>query len=238
MVVQLRPNKYMDKTMSEKEQFEVNANLLSNFIVQDLLPIVGLGTYPLSELMLMAASVHRLQPTHIIEWGTNIGKSARIFYETVKNFNIKSEIHSIDLPSDVQHPENSLEYRGQMVKDLSDVKLHLGDGLTVAIDIAEKAGNDARILFFVDGDHLYNSVYNEVSNLLVKFPTQNILVHDTFYQCSQSGYNVGPAQAVNDALANVPNDFRILKTDLGGPGMTLLYHLPQVDHKLLGIEWI
>lgn len=224
--------------MSEKELFEVNANLLSEFIIQDLIPIIGLGTYPLNELMLMTASVHRIRPTHIIEWGTNIGKSARIFYETVKKFHINSEIHSIDLPDDVRHPEHSPGHRGQLVKGIPEIKLHQGDGLALAINIAENSGANSRILFFVDGDHLYDSVYGEISNLMNKFPSHNILVHDTFYQCPQSGYNVGPAKAVNDALANIPNDFNILKSDIGGPGMTLLYHLPQIDRKLLGIEWV
>lgn len=209
----------------DKELFEVNTAALSEYIVKDLLPIIGLGTYPLNELMLMTATIYRLRPTHIIEWGTNIGKSARIFYETIKKFNIPSEIHSIDLPDNVNHSEHPREHMGKLVRDIAAVKLHLGDGLDTAIKIAEQISGECRLLFFVDGDHYYNSVYREISTLMTKFPEHNILAHDTFNQCSKSGYYTGPFMAIQDALVNIPNDFCVLDTNLGCPGMTLLYHL-------------
>ena len=81
-------------------EFEINNWVISDFIVNCLVPIVGVHPFPLNELQLMVGTVCRFQPTHIFEWGTNIGKSARIFYETTNSFKIDAEIHSIDLPDD------------------------------------------------------------------------------------------------------------------------------------------
>ena len=70
-------------------KFEVNTRILSAFVVNDLLPIVGFSPFPLNELILMSAALCRIRPTYVFEWGTNVGKSARIFYETSKKFNFK-----------------------------------------------------------------------------------------------------------------------------------------------------
>jgi cephalosporin hydroxylase len=225
--------------LPEEEVFEVNALVLSKFIIRDLIPIIGDDTYPVNELMLMSAAVHRIRPTHIIEWGTNTGKSARIFHEIITKFNINCEIHSIDLPDDATHEEHNHKVRGELVKHIGSIKLHQGDGLKEAIKIASALDNNARILFFVDGDHLYDSVYREVFSLIKMFGNHNILVHDTFYQYKQSGYNIGPITAVRDALnINTNNTFKVLTINIGGPGMCLLYNLPKIDHKLLQIEWV
>ena len=74
-------------------EFEVNKWALSEFVVHRLLPIVGIHPYPLDELLLMSAAVCRLRPRHIFEWGTNVGKSARIFATSyiVLNRNLKPE---------------------------------------------------------------------------------------------------------------------------------------------------
>lgn len=218
------------------EVFEVNCRLLSKFIVNDLLPVVGPNYYPLNELMVMTAAVHRIRPTHIIEWGTNIGISARIFYETINKFEIDCKIHSIDLPDDTEHVEHSHAFRGQFVAGIDSVTLYQGDGLDIAIKIADSL-TDARILFFVDGDHSYESVYNELDTLMTKYPNTNILIHDTFYQDSISGYNIGPFKAVQNTLSK-HSTFSMVTTNLGGSGMTLLYNLPQIDHKLLEIQWV
>jgi hypothetical protein len=116
-------------------EFEVNNWALSTFVCESLVPIVGVHPFPLNELMLMAAAVCRLKPTHIFDWGTHIGKSARVFHETAKAFAIEIEIHSIDLPDSVGHLEHPGENRGLMVKGLSNVHLHLGDGLETALRI-------------------------------------------------------------------------------------------------------
>ncbi len=56
-----------------------------------------------------------------------------------------------------------------------------------------------------------------------QIPAASILVHDTFYQSEQSNYNIGPYLAIQAALKETPNTYRMLATDTGLPGMTLLY---------------
>ena len=74
---------YKFRTMNNKKntqgEFEVNNWIISEFIVEKLVPVVGVHPFPLDELSLMTAAVCRFQPELIFEWGTNIGKSARIF---------------------------------------------------------------------------------------------------------------------------------------------------------------
>ena len=105
------PDKNLDCT-----EFEVDNWVISDFLVNKLIPVVGTHPYPIMELSLMVASICRLKPNVIFEWGTNIGKSARIFYETGKQFDIPLEIHSIDLPDDLDHQEHPRSGRGRMVK--------------------------------------------------------------------------------------------------------------------------
>ena len=57
-------------------KFEVTTRILSVFVVNDLLPIVGFSPFSLNVLMLMSAALCRIRPTYVFEWGTNVGKSA------------------------------------------------------------------------------------------------------------------------------------------------------------------
>jgi cephalosporin hydroxylase len=217
-------------------EFEVNNWTISRFVLHRLVPIVGVRPFPLNEQMLMVAALCRLQPTHIIEWGTNIGKSARIFYETCRTFGISAEIHSIDLPDDVMHGEHPRKKRGLMVRGKEGVNLHLGDGLETSLYILSQSRNTMiRPLFFVDGDHSYESVKRELEGIISNAPMADILLHDTFYQSAGSGYNIGPARAIDDVLKNMPNDFNLLVQNTGLPGMTLLWrseHTPgNYDHR-------
>jgi hypothetical protein len=51
-----------------------------------------------------------------------------------------------------------------------------------------------------------------------------ILLHDTFYQTAESGYNIGPFKAIEDSLAKFPHlRFHRVDTNTGLPGMTFLY---------------
>lgn len=84
--------------------------MASEFIVQKLVPISDFSPYPLDELMLMVGSVCRFKPTHIFEWGTQIGKSVRIFYEIINHFKFSAEIFSFDLPDDIDHIEHLHEH--------------------------------------------------------------------------------------------------------------------------------
>ena len=205
-------------------EFEVNNWIVSEFIIDKLLPVVGFHPFPINEQMLMVATVCRLKPTHIFEWGTNVGKSARIFHETCSGFSIKTEIHSIDLPDDINHIEHPKNERGKFVKGIKEVTLHRGDGVKTALQIiSECKDNAARPLFFLDGDHSYESVKNELSKIITCVPQANILLHDTFYQSEESGYNVGPYKAIKEVLSTTPNNFKVFSQNLGLPGMTLLW---------------
>jgi cephalosporin hydroxylase len=206
-------------------EFEVDNWAISRFLVETLVPIVGVHPFPLNELVLMAAAVCRLKPEHIVEWGTHLGKSARVFYETARHFELMVEIHSVDLPDDSTHQEHPGRQRGMLVTGLERVHLYQGDGLTVCRDISARIGPSSRMLVFIDGDHQYDSVMRELTGVMESVPQAHILLHDTFFQSAESGYNVGPHQAIVDALAVAPRRYRVLSSQTGLPGMTLLYQL-------------
>lgn len=203
--------------------FEINNHVISRFIVKKLIPIVDIHPFPLNELILMTAAVVRLKPDVVFEWGTNIGKSARIFLEIKNYFKMNYEIHSIDLPDDVFHSEHPHHKRGHLVRN-KKVNLHLGDGIAVSLKLLKDYGFK-KPLFFIDGDHSYESVKRELSTIMKEIPEANILLHDTFFQSSESGYNVGPFLAVRDCLVEIDNSLLELSTNTGLPGMTLLYKI-------------
>jgi cephalosporin hydroxylase len=208
------------------DEFEVDNWLVSEFIVERLVPIVGVHPFPLNEMVLMVAAVCRLKPDHIYEWGTHLGKSARVFYETARHFGLNVDIHSVDLPDTVVHQEHPGNQRGMLVKGLEGVHLHQGDGLSVCLDIHARTAKPRETLVFIDGDHSYDSVKRDLAGIMTGMPEAHILLHDTFFQSRQSGYNVGPYQAIADALASAPRRYRPLSSNTGLPGMTLLYQLP------------
>lgn len=205
-------------------EFEVNNWVISEFILNKIISVVGIKPYSINELLLMVASVCRFRPSYIFEWGTHVGKSARIFYEITTYFNIKTIIHSIDLPDNITHIEHPKNQRGKLVKGFDRVILHQGDGLTTAMEICRKNSIKKSVLFFLDGDHSYQSVKRELAGIIKNLPEANILIHDTFYQSSKSGYNIGPFKAVNTILKLSPNNYKKISTKTGLPGMTLLIH--------------
>jgi len=204
-------------------EFEVNNWLISDFIVERLIPIVGVRPFPLSELELMTAAVCRFAPTHIFEWGTHIGTSARVFYETSEFYSLGIEVHSIDLPDDVDRVEHPGHQRGRLVRD-TPVQLHQGDGLDTSLALLEQIGVSARALFFVDGDHSYESVKRELEGILASVKRPVVLLHDTFFQSGDSGYNTGPHRAIRDVLDRAGESYRTLETTTGLPGMALVFH--------------
>ena len=203
--------------------FEVNNWSISQFVVERLLRHAGFHPFPINELMLMTAAVCRIRPTHIMEWGTNIGVSARIFHEICKAFSIRTEIHSIDLPDHEYHQEHPGHQRGRLVRGIPEVRLHQGDGLNVALDILASASQPTRALFFLDGDHGYDAVRRELVSIISNVPTASILVHDTFYQSEESGYNTGPYRAIRDVVQESGELFDVYSQNIGLPGMTFLW---------------
>ncbi len=204
-------------------EFEVDNWAVSQFVLQRLVPVVGVHPFPLHELMLMVAAVCRTQPSQIFEWGTHIGKSARIFYECAVHYGIDADIHSSDLPDDVDHVEHPHAERGKLVRGLPRVHLHQGDGLDTSLEIWRSAGCRPRPLFLVDGDHEHASVLRELTGIAREIRDASILLHDSFNQSEASGYNVGPYRAIQDMLATDPGRYRKVESGLGLPGMTLLY---------------
>jgi len=215
-------------------EFEVNNWVVSEFVLNTLVPIVGVHPFPLNELVLMVSAVCRLKPDRIYEWGTHLGKSARVFYETARHFGLDVEIHSVDLPDDVIHQEHPGHQRGLLVKGLQDVHLHQGDGLSVCLNIQAQAATKKHTLIFIDGDHSYDSVRRELAGIMTGIPEAHILLHDTFFQSSESGYNVGPHRAISEATTETDVRYRVLSTQTGLPGMTLLYQLPQISMTVAG----
>lgn len=207
-------------------EFEIDNWQLSELIIKRIVPITGVHPFPLNELMLMWGAVARFRPKIIFEWGTHVGKSARIFYEASEVFGTNTEIHSIDLPDEVEHGEHPHSQRGEMVKGIKKVKLHQGDGLETSLGVlkstsSSKSGNG--VIFFIDGDHSYESVKRELSGVMAQAPKAAILLHDTFYQTMDSGYNIGPHKAIEDCLRKSRTKYKRVDTATGLPGMTLLY---------------
>lgn len=143
-------------------EFEINNWALSDVILKKLVHVVGVHPYPLNELMLMAKSVCRFRPTHVFEWGTNVGPSARVFYETARYFKMPLEIHSIVLPGEAGHVEHPGNRRGKLMRGKPSVSLHLGDGIETSLVIYRTLPADSCVLFFFDGDHSYVSVKREL----------------------------------------------------------------------------
>ncbi len=219
-----KPKKFEDPTKNlTSTEFEVNNWEVSDFVVKKLVPVVSFHPFPLNELMLMTSAVCYFKPEMIFEWGTNIGKSARIFYEIKQAFNIQTEIHSIDLPNEVYHNEHPKNDRGIMVKGINEVNLHQGDGLEKSFEIIDQKKPKGKILFFVDGDHSYASVKKELETILEKAPEAVVLLHDTFYQSDNSNYNIGPFKALQEVTSIISNNFTNISVGLGLPGMSLIY---------------
>jgi cephalosporin hydroxylase len=212
-------------------EFEVNNWAISNFVLSRLLPIVGVRPFPLNELMIMSGAVCRLKPTHIFEWGTHIGKSARIFYETTKYFKIECIVHSVDLPDKAIHVEHPGRSRGKLVKKLGSVLLYQGDGLDTSLRVYNQLEDNKKVLFFLDGDHRYESIKRELDGIISDIPEAWIIVHDTFYQSEDAKYNIGPYQAVEDSIRKAGPRYKRIIQNTGRPGMILLYPADEL-HRL------
>lgn len=204
-------------------RFEVDNWAVSDCIVKRIVPVVGVHPYPLTELQLMVSAFCYVQPKYVFDWGTHIGKSARIFSEAAQWFSIPTHIHTIDLPPEVNHQEHPHEHVGKLIRKRSDVTQHFGDGIQVARDILSKSRDSIpACLFFVDGDHSFASVQRELNEIRTIAPNAYILLHDTLFQVEESGYNVGPAIAIEEFLQSNQGQYYRIDMATGLPGMTLL----------------
>ena len=204
-------------------EFEIDNWAVSQFVLRKLVPYVGFHPFPLNELMLMVAAVSWLRPNQIFDWGTNIGKSARVFYECTSHYRIDAEIHSTDLPDNTKHIEHPGKKRGKLVHGIPRVHMHLGDGVETSLAIWRASGCSPHPLFLIDGDHSYESVLRELRTIITEVSDPGILLHDSFYQSPESGYNIGPYRAIEEIMTDTQGRFRRMFSGLGLPGMTFLY---------------
>ena len=201
---------------------EINKWNTSEFVVRTLIPLIGYTPFPVDELLTLVNIACIQQPDFIYEWGTHVGKSARIFAETVRAYELKSKIISIDLPENVEHVEHPHKEHGRYVRGMSEVTLLRGDGVTEAIKHAKHHnGRNKKLLFFLDGDHTEETVARELYAILRSFPRASIIVHDTFNQSKQSKYNIGPYLAIKKT-AFLGKKYSQFTTNFGLPGMTVL----------------
>lgn len=215
---------FTDPVKNSGLEFEVNNWEISRFVVEVLVPITGYVPYPLTELMLITAATVHTKPAAVFEWGTHIGKGARVFYEIKKAFNLDFDVHSIDLPEGVEHVENISRDRAQLVKDISEVELHYGDGVDTAVQLYKDKYQGQKVLFFVDGDHEYGTVKRELDTIYSAVGKNlYVLSHDTLFQRPESGYNIGPFTAGEEFLQAHPGEFETRRQELGLPGMTFIF---------------
>jgi predicted O-methyltransferase YrrM len=204
-VVQVRP-----------QLLEVNKWATSEYLPK-LVRIVGHSPYPLDELMLMAAAFEYHRPDIVIDIGTHVGKSARIWFELSKRLKASAAIHTVDL-CDKNHPEYPGWRLGIYIRGLP-VQQHVGDGYDCALRIIRASSPTNCFLIFLDGDHSYETVQRELQ-LAQLIKKGCILVHDTFYQPG-STYNHGPYMAIQEALPNL-SVRQTIHLQTGLPGMSYL----------------
>lgn len=177
---------------------------------------IDLPAYGDEEVIFAAKVMERLRPTHVFEWGTNVGASARLFYETAQDLGFHCEVHTVELPIELayldrDHPgENRY---GLWIQGLP-IHGHLGDGLIESLRLYKETKPE-RALFFVDGCHEYKHVLNEFRSIAKAAPSAVILAHDTRHLA-------GPAKAVKTFLKDAPRRYlrEVCKSDAG---MTALW---------------
>lgn len=204
-----------------RNYFEVDNQVIQQFVL-DNLNLFPKAPYPLIEIIFMTSAVVWYQPTHLIDWGTHYGAATSIFYHIVKQFGLKTKLVTIDLPPSIKHPEQPGSDRGKLIRGLKGIKQLLGDGVSTAMSYLQSQKSALRPMFYLDGDHSYDSVIRELNLISLSYPQAPILLHDTLVQDGTSGYNLGPAQAIAEFVSSHTN-YRVSSTSTGLPGMSLLY---------------
>ena len=215
---------------------------LDSFVLEKILPKTGL-LYPLAEISLMALVVDRVRPTHIFEWGTNIGSSAKIFHHITESLGMDIPIHTWDLPEDVPHGQHPKENHAKLAKGLARVHFHRDDGLRGALaqyQIEKTKDPKIRPLFFVDGDHSYASVIREITGIVSAQDEFHVLAHDTFVQKPDSkGQSRESWVGCHTALELAAQDYRWLNVGFGNPGMAYLWGKGKSStHSSLRQKWL
>ena len=195
---------------------EVNKWAASSMVLA-LQRIVGDQPYPLDELLMMTAVFAYHRPEVVIDIGTHLGKSARVWHELSTRLQTGSTVHTIDV-LDPTHPEFPSARHAEFVRN-TPVKTHIGDGAAVAADLI-RAEPGRRFLLFLDGDHRYETVLQELELVRLLADESGVLLHDTFYQPSSS-YNHGPYLALQHFAKTFPTK-QMLHMHAGLPGMSYM----------------
>lgn len=202
----------------EGSAFEVDCWALSDLLLNRIIPKIGTRPYPLNEQMLMVGAVAFIQPKLIIEWGTHLGKSARLFWEAKEALGIDCSIHTVD-SMEPDHPEFPGNARGKYLSN-TDVNQSVGDGASVAGKLIEQA--DGPILLFVDGDHSREATKKDLSLWESLPPGSGLLAHDVFYQ-EPSPYNIGPWESFQELLQISESSIAGIQWQmLGLPGLAFI----------------
>lgn len=157
---------------------------------------IELPGYGEDEVSFLAETVFALEPDFICEWGTNRGSSARIFYESCQLLRVTPWIYTVELPNKLapvtaDHPGIQT---GMFIRKLQGITAYRGDGITTAMKLYRRA-SPSRPLFFVDGDHSFQTVYKELRTLLSEAKNAVVVVHDTNHPEGRGP--TGPAEAIN-----------------------------------------
>ncbi len=144
----------------------------------------GVIGFTFSEVEFIHDTMSEQRTDWLAEWGTNVGNSARVFYEVALDLDRPCEIHSIDICDQVPilRPCDEGRARGYHVRGLP-VTLHVGDGITVAADLYTQALRRRRPpkqpLFFLDDSHEETDVLRQLEAINEWAPEAVILAHDT-----------------------------------------------------------
>lgn len=172
--------------------------------------------YTAKEKELLILAVLETEPDIVLDWGTHIGISARLFYELGQYFSLDYKVHTVDLKEEGSHPERPTNNGlGKHIVDIPDVSQHFGDGIEKSLEIFANGYFD-KPLFFVDGDHQQKTVSRELSLIFEVVENPFVLVHDTW----SKGQNNGPWQAC--CLAKEKYNLEMFSVDNEPPGMTFL----------------
>lgn len=205
---------------------EADVGSLDRLVLETILPRAGL-LYPLAEISLMALVVDRVRPTHIFEWGTNVGASAKLFHVLTEALGMDTSIHTWDLPDNVSHGQHPGAEHGKLAQGLPRVQFHREDGLVGALAEYQRVKSshpEARVLFFIDGDHAYDSVLREITAIVSGLEEFHLLAHDTFVQKPEAkGQFRESWLACATGLELSAREYRWLNVGFGSPGMTYLW---------------
>lgn len=140
---------------------------------------MGLPAYGDQEVEFFESVLGRHRPTHVFEWGTNVGASARLFHEASLELGYECEVHTVELPLDLAHLDRDHPGHryGQWIEGTS-IHAHRGYGLITSLTLYAQYTPE-RALFFLDGNHEHAVVLAELEAISETAPSAVMMVHDT-----------------------------------------------------------